>query len=406
VGTVLYETPGYVSDLRVSPDGSRVAFMEHPVRYDDRGFVRMVDRARTVTTLAGEYPGEEGMAWTPDGSSVVFSALQPANDVREIVSVRIDSPGKPSVVMYGPGSHHIFDIGRGPEDSWLVADRTVFRSFMVLTPGQSAEREFVWHHSEWNPSLSSDGRQLMFSDGKAGVNYGVAVRTVDDPRVKSLGEGDARGFSPDRRWALALFMSQSRLVLYPTGTGSPVPLNTGRLEHLGAAESLSWYPDSAAVLACGNEPGRPPRCYRIAVAGGPPEPVTPEGMVGGWVHRDGRILARRSDGTMAVLSSSDGAPRAVPGVTRADAAFGWTADGRSLFGGRPGLPFKLEKIDIETGRRTPFKVLGPPDRSGVGMIGMYYMVYVLPDGSGYAYRVDRKVDTLYALTNASALMPR
>jgi len=42
----------------------------------------------------------------------------------------------------------------------------------------------------------------------------------------------------------------------------------------------------------------------------------------------------------------------------------------------------------------------------VGMIGMYYMVNVLPDGSGYAYRVDRKVDTLYAMTNASALLPR
>jgi len=109
---------------------------------------------------------------------------------------------------------------------------------------------------------------------------------------------------------------------------------------------------------------------------------------------------------MAVLSSSNGAPRVVPGVTQADAAFGWTADGRSLYGGRPGLPFKLEKIDIETGRRTPFKDLAPPDRSGVGMIGMYYMVNVLPDGSGYAYRVDRKVDTLYAMTNASALMAR
>ena len=109
---------------------------------------------------------------------------------------------------------------------------------------------------------------------------------------------------------------------------------------------------------------------------------------------------------MAVLSSSDGAPRVVPGVTRADAAFGWTADGRSLFGGRPGLPFKLEKIDIETGRRTPFKDLAPPDRSGVGMIGLYYTVDVLPDGRGYAYRVERSVDTLYAVTNASALVPR
>ena len=29
IGTVLYETAGYVSDPRVSPDGTRVAFMDH-----------------------------------------------------------------------------------------------------------------------------------------------------------------------------------------------------------------------------------------------------------------------------------------------------------------------------------------------------------------------------------------
>jgi len=184
-------------------------------------------------------------------------------------------------------------------------------------------------------------------------------------------------------------------------------LNTGRLEHLGGPESLSWYPDSSAVLACGNEPGRPPRCYRIAMGGGPPEPVTPDAVVGGWVSpRDGRILGRRSDGTMAVFSSSNGAPRVVPGVTQADAAFGWTADGRSLYGGRPGLPFKLEKIDIETGRRTLFKELAPPDRSGVGMIGLYFSVNVLADGRGYAYLFIRSVDMLYAMTNTSGLVAR
>jgi hypothetical protein len=385
--------------------------MDHPARYDDRGFVKVVDRSRAVTTLAGESPGEQGIAWTPDGSSVVFSAQAPSSDnvsalLYMVLAVRIDSPGQPSAVLTGAGSQIIFDIGRGPGDSWLIGGRQWFSSIMVLTPGQSGEREFVWRHNEWNPSLSSDGRQLMFTDGSAGANYAVAVRTVDDSRVKRLPEGGARGFSPDNRWALAVIMSQSRLVVYPTGTGSPVTLNTGRLEHLGSAESLSWYPDSSAALACGNEPGRPPRCYRIALAGGPPEPVTPDGMIGGWVSRDGRILGRRSDGTMAVCSSSNSAPRAVPGVTRADAAFGWTADGRSLYGGRPGLPFKLQKIDIETGRRTLFKELAPPDLNGVGMIGMYSGMYVLPDGRGYAYRVDRVADTLYAMTNASALVAR
>ena len=410
VGTVLYQTPGYVSNIRISPDGSRVAFMDHQVRYDNRGFVKVVDRSRGVTTLAGEYTGEDGLAWTPDGSTVVFSAYALSTDnLSQILAVRIDSPGQPFVVLSAAGSHCIFDIARGQENSWLISGNAGFDGIMVLAPGQSREQEFLWHHIEWNPSLSSDGRQLMFTDGSAGANYGVAVREVDDRRVRKLGEGDAHGFSPDNQWALAVIVSQSRLVAYRIGLGSPrqLELNTGRLEHLGGPESLSWYPDSSAVLACGNEPGRPPRCYRIAMAGGPPEPATPDAVVGGWVSpRDGRILGRRSDGTMAVFSSSNGAPRVVPGVTQADATFGWTADGRSLYGGRPGLPFKLEKIDVETGRRTPFKELAPPDRSGVGMIGLYYSVNVLPDGRGYAYSFRRSVDALYVAANPSAIVPR
>ena len=109
---------------------------------------------------------------------------------------------------------------------------------------------------------------------------------------------------------------------------------------------------------------------------------------------------------MAVLASSKGAPRVVPGVTQADTSFGWTADGRSVYGGRPGMPFKLEKIDIETGRRTLLKELAPPDRNGVGIIGLYHMVSVLPNGRGHAYLFTRSMDTLYAVTNASALAAR
>ena len=39
-GTPLHEASGYLSDPRVSPDGSRVAFFEHQWRFDDRGWVR------------------------------------------------------------------------------------------------------------------------------------------------------------------------------------------------------------------------------------------------------------------------------------------------------------------------------------------------------------------------------
>jgi hypothetical protein len=42
-GTTLYEASGYLSDPRV-PDGRSVAFFEHQWRWDDRGWVKVVDR--------------------------------------------------------------------------------------------------------------------------------------------------------------------------------------------------------------------------------------------------------------------------------------------------------------------------------------------------------------------------
>src|SRR5688572_28964973 len=45
VGKVLLEAPGYLSDLRISPNGDAIALFEHPARWDDRGEVILVDRA-------------------------------------------------------------------------------------------------------------------------------------------------------------------------------------------------------------------------------------------------------------------------------------------------------------------------------------------------------------------------
>src|SRR5262249_26217873 len=44
IGTVLYQTTGWISHPRISPRGDLVAFLDHPVRNDDAGTVAVVDR--------------------------------------------------------------------------------------------------------------------------------------------------------------------------------------------------------------------------------------------------------------------------------------------------------------------------------------------------------------------------
>ena len=64
IGKVLHTADGYLSDVRVSPDGERVAFFEHPIRYDDRGWLKVVDKTGMVKTLTPEY-GEQKASHGP-----------------------------------------------------------------------------------------------------------------------------------------------------------------------------------------------------------------------------------------------------------------------------------------------------------------------------------------------------
>src|SRR5262249_60344277 len=50
IGKVLHETGGWISHPRISPDGLRVAFLDHPIGGDDRGRVVVVDRAGRKTS--------------------------------------------------------------------------------------------------------------------------------------------------------------------------------------------------------------------------------------------------------------------------------------------------------------------------------------------------------------------
>ena len=73
VGNVRYRYPGYLSDPRVSPDGTHVAFMEHATVGDDRGFVKVVTSSGETKTLAGELWGEQGTVWSRAGRRLFYS---------------------------------------------------------------------------------------------------------------------------------------------------------------------------------------------------------------------------------------------------------------------------------------------------------------------------------------------
>lgn len=405
VGTVLYETAGYVSDPRVSPDGTRVAFLDHQQRFDDRGWVKVVDTTGKVTTLAGEFWGEEGLAWSRDGATVLFAANdrqasdegRPGDIAYQVRAVAIGRPGTSVSALTSPGDFTIHDIA--PDGRWLATREDGHVGIGAHLAGDTTDRDLSWLNLCWAATLSRDGARILFSDGTSGGNYGVVWRKTDRSPIVRLGEGDSLGWSPDETWALARIFTPPQLVLYPMGAGEPVRLTRGSIAQY---QTAFWFPDGKSLLVVGNEPGKPIRAYRQPVPRGEPTPLLEEGVYPAALTPDGQtILGVDREQQWRWYPLTGGAPRTVLGLTTEDSPdgiAGWSADGRAFFV-RSGtdIPARIDRIDIATGRRTFLVEIGPTDRSGLFAVDS---ATVSRDGAQYAYRYWRRLSTLFVVSPA------
>jgi eukaryotic-like serine/threonine-protein kinase len=383
IGTILHRAPGYLSDLRVSPDGNHVAFLEHPVKYDDRGFVKIWDRGGSVRVLAGEFWGMEGLAWRPDGQAVLFSAASGTNGLYQVHEVATSQGSVVRPLMPSPSNLIMLDVRR--DGRWLVVSSDNRFSIRVRRPGADRETDLPWMDAEWSPKLTADGTMMMFTDGNqsAGRNYAVAMRKTDGSPPLQLGEGNGVDLSPDGKYALAyVFNPTPRIVVYPTGAGEARTIDPAPIEN---AQPIRWFPDSRRIVLCGNEKAKPARCFTKDVAsGGPPTPLTPEGFTqtGPFSPDASMMVVQQSDGTGHILSLKDGTLRRLNGLTRDDGVWAWTPDGRGLLVGSV-VQMQLDRLDLVTGARTPdlkFELADQPGIKGGGSD-----VSITPDGRGYAY---------------------
>jgi hypothetical protein len=62
-GRVLFETEGDIGWPRISPQGDRVAFLNWPVKEDDRGTISVVDLKGQHRTISKAWEGIRGLAW-------------------------------------------------------------------------------------------------------------------------------------------------------------------------------------------------------------------------------------------------------------------------------------------------------------------------------------------------------
>ena len=393
IGTLLFETKGWLTNPRISPGGDRVAFLFHPTRGDDRGTVMVVDRRRKTRTVSQEWSTEFGLAWSPGGREVWFTAGGGGIE-RSLYATTLS--GAVRIVARIPGGMTLHDISR---DGRVLLSSDEQRADMYgLVAGDGNERDLTWLDFSVPADISSDGKTVLFTESgaAAGDMYSVFVRGIDGSPAARLGEGQALVFSPDAKSVLAvLYTTPPRLVVLPVGAGEARQLpNPGFDQYRDF--SPAWTPDGKSIVFGAGEPGKPPRCYIQSVETGAVRPVTPEGIPEFLLSARGdSVYASGTDGNAYAYPLREGRPARISaaGSEPGDQFIRFASDGRSLFLFQElERNAKLFRLDGLTRRRSLLRELKPTDTAGLLRVRS---VRVSADGRTIVFMARRYLSRLY-----------
>jgi Tol biopolymer transport system component/predicted Ser/Thr protein kinase len=387
LGKVLYEADGWIGNPRVAPDGKNVAFVDHPQMGDDGGSVAVVDLAGKKTKLTDGWDSIQGLAWSPDGSEIWFTATHTGGD-RSMYAT--DLAGKVRLLARVPGELTILDVGK---DGNVLLTRGNDRAGIIgLAPGEAKERDLSWLDWSRPRSLSPDGKTLLFQESGegGGPKYAVYLRNTDGTPAIRLGEGTGLSLSPDGRWALSrLNVVPSPLVLYPTGVGDVKQLKDDGFNHLNA----TFLPDGKQFVFTGTQPGHGARLYAESLDEAKPRALSMEGITAAVLSPDGQsVAARGPDHKVYLFPVSGGEPKVIQGLQPDEYVTAWAADGRSLFVMTRQVPAQVYRVDVATGKRTFWKSFEPNDSAGIDSVTS---VLMSADEKAYVYGYIRTLSDLY-----------
>ncbi|MBI2689976.1 MAG: winged helix-turn-helix domain-containing protein [Acidobacteria bacterium] len=386
-GRRLFATAGWISAVRFHRSGGRIAFIDHPARHDDAGTVRVATIDGETRAIGGSWPSTGGLAWHPSGELWLSAARELAP--RSLWAINMSS-GKVRSVGAFPGVVSLRDISA---DGRVLLTREIRRLESTADFG-GGETDISWHDWTRAVDVRSGGQVLFDESGEA-----VGARSVTFLRSQSgtgrLADGHiALAISPDGRSALTLLHEDRGLFrITRLGGGAPQEFRAGGLQ----VQWAKFFPDGTHLLALAAAAGQPLRLYRLAIDGGAePEAISAPGMVRhAAVREDGEgVLYLASDGRLTIWER--GATRLVPSVEPL-APIHWQKAGRRAYvqhlKNTVGSA-KVSLIDLDTGRLTFWKELGPLDKVGVDQLTR---VLISPDEKAYVFTARRVQSELFSV---------
>jgi eukaryotic-like serine/threonine-protein kinase len=384
IGTPLVTSAAWITHPRVSPDGRRIAYLQHPNVNDDAGDVMVVDIAsRSSRVLAAGWSSVAGLAWS--GDAIWFTAGRD-NGINVLHLARLD--GKLRTIAETTGRLRLHDL-TADRRAAVTVDTWRLRS---LAGGTGlADRDCSLSEASFVVDISRVGTTLVIGElGSPETANGVYLTPVDGGSPLRLGDGFPLAISPSGQRVAANVMSAAgaQLVVYSTANGEHVALQAP-----GHVSSARWI-DETTLVASSNQ-----RLWRLAI-GEAPAALTELGIAGRLaIDPIGRRCAVVDpNDRLHVVELATGADRVVAANVARRFACGWLADRDSILLATATTPLELARIDPITGAEQPFTTLSPPP---VGLKAVDSLV-VHAQGTRYAYSYGQELSQLYLMTLATA----
>ena len=236
---------------RISRDGQRVAFVAHKPN-GDSGAVRVVEKTGEPRTLSDGWLSIQGLAWSPDGREVWFTATK-SGTLSALWGVSLD--GTLRLLYRSPLRLQLEDVAA--DGRVLVTGVNIRSELHAGSFRDRTERDLSWFDYSSGASMSADGKLIAFTESGEGAanKYGVFVRPTDGGPALRVADGGQAFLSPDGKLVLVISDDQKSAIFVPTGAGTPKTIPVPKIEIIANA---AWFPDGKRVLLMGNEARPPP----------------------------------------------------------------------------------------------------------------------------------------------------
>jgi WD40 repeat protein len=374
---------GWFSGVRFSPNGRLLAFEQHMT--NGIGYVVIMNLADKSTRTSAVYPDLAGLAWSPDGKEIWFTAAK-TGIIRGIHAM--NTAGRERLVYVAPVQLTLQDISKNGD---VLVVRNFDSSIISVDHlrGQTPASEIPGYDWPVLGDLSNDGQRIVFGEsGEALPRPSLFIRSPDDAHIKPLGEAALpASISPNGSAVLALSNEQcTRVVMFAPDQPSQT-LTAANM----CVTSVSWLPNGKQFIFAGAKQGQSNRCYLQSLDRSGMRAITSDNFRCDLISPDGAYtLANSGNDFYKVAIDKAEAPIKVKFPAHF-VPIRWIAADRVFAIEEFGFS-EIDTIDLTSGAivdKTPIRLPSGVDSVSILKIGA--------DNNTFAYSAVRRSSDLYVI---------